>query len=201
MGGLGHDFKAGVNWIHEPTLFATFNGGAAPQLTLNSDSLTSTVRNVTFNGGAADINIPLDLYAVYLQDDWRLNDRMTFNLGLRYDYVDGMPTRPVRQPELPGVSGSWHRRSLRQLPAARGLRPEHAERRGQHPAARRPRLGPHRKRPQRHPRRLGPLHRLRVYELQRPVPGHRRRGRTRAGVLREQHHRHPQAGWLVLYCC
>ncbi len=91
MGGLGHDFKAGVNWIHEPTLFATFNGGAAPQLTLNADSLNSTVRNVTFQGGAADINIPLDLYAVFIQDDWRLNDRMTLNLGLRYDYVDGMP--------------------------------------------------------------------------------------------------------------
>jgi hypothetical protein len=91
MGGLGHDFKAGVNWIHEPTLFATFNGGAEPQLTLNSDALNSTVRNVQFQGGAADINIPLDLYAVYIQDDWRLNDRMTLNLGLRYDYVDGMP--------------------------------------------------------------------------------------------------------------
>jgi hypothetical protein len=91
MGGLGHDFKAGVNWIHEPTLFATFNGGAEPQLTLNADSLTSTVRNVQFQGGAADINIPLDQYAVYIQDDWRLNDRMTLNLGLRYDYVDGSP--------------------------------------------------------------------------------------------------------------
>ena len=34
MGGLGHDFKAGVNFINEPTLFTTFNGGAAPQLTL-----------------------------------------------------------------------------------------------------------------------------------------------------------------------
>ena len=28
MGGLGHDFKAGANWIHEPQLFATFNGGS-----------------------------------------------------------------------------------------------------------------------------------------------------------------------------
>ena len=26
-------------------------------------------------------------YAAYLQDDWRLNDRVTFNLGLRYSYV------------------------------------------------------------------------------------------------------------------
>ena len=100
MGGLGHDFKAGVNWIHEPTLFATFNGGAEPQLTLNSDSLTSTVRNVTFLGGAADINIPLDLYAVYIQDDWRLNDRMTLNLGLRYDYVDGMPLDQSNNPNF-----------------------------------------------------------------------------------------------------
>ena len=27
MGGLGHDFKAGVNYIHEPHLFITFNTG------------------------------------------------------------------------------------------------------------------------------------------------------------------------------
>ena len=32
MGGLGHDLKVGGNWIHEPHLFATFNGGATPQL-------------------------------------------------------------------------------------------------------------------------------------------------------------------------
>ena len=27
MGGLGHDFKAGVNFINEPRLFITFNIG------------------------------------------------------------------------------------------------------------------------------------------------------------------------------
>jgi hypothetical protein len=91
MGGIGHDFKVGANWIHEPHLFATFNGGATPQLTLNSDAVSSTVRQVLFNGGAAAVNIPLDLYAFYVQDDWRVNDRLTFNLGLRYDYVDGVP--------------------------------------------------------------------------------------------------------------
>ena len=100
MGGLGHDFKAGVNWIHEPRLYATFNGGAAPQLTLNSDSLTSTVRNVQYQGGAADINIPLDLYSIYVQDDWRLTDRVTLNLGLRYDYVDGMPLDQSANPNF-----------------------------------------------------------------------------------------------------
>ena len=75
LGGIGHDFKAGVNWIHEPHLFMTFNGGTAPQLTLNSDSLTSALRHsVTFHGGAADVNIPFDLYALYIQDDWRVTD-------------------------------------------------------------------------------------------------------------------------------
>jgi outer membrane receptor protein involved in Fe transport len=59
--------KVGANWIHEPHLFATFNGGAA------------------------DVNIPLDMYAFYAQDDWRVTDRLTLNLGLRYDYVDGVP--------------------------------------------------------------------------------------------------------------
>ena len=106
LGGLGHDFKAGANWIHEPRLFATFNGGAAPQLTLNADSLTSTVRNVTFQGGAADINIPLDQYALYIQDDWRVNDRVTVNLGLRYDYVDGMPLNQDTNPNFQALQAA-----------------------------------------------------------------------------------------------
>jgi outer membrane receptor protein involved in Fe transport len=100
LGGLGHDMKAGVNWIHEPHLFITFNGGAAPQLTLNADALDATIRQVTFQGGAADVNIPLDLYALYVQDDWRVNDRLTLNLGLRYDYVDNMPVDQSSNPNF-----------------------------------------------------------------------------------------------------
>jgi hypothetical protein len=29
MGGLGHDFKAGLNYIHEPHLYLTFSSGSA----------------------------------------------------------------------------------------------------------------------------------------------------------------------------
>jgi outer membrane receptor protein involved in Fe transport len=91
FGGLGHDFKAGVNWIHEPHLFATFNGGTQPQYTFTADSLTAPLQLVTFNGGTANVNIPFDQYGLYIQDDWRVSSRLTLNLGLRYDLVDGMP--------------------------------------------------------------------------------------------------------------
>ena len=91
LGGLSHDFKAGVNFIHEPHLFITFNSGQSPQLTMASNDLNGPVQQVSITGGAADVNIPLDLYSLYLQDDWRVNDRLTLNVGLRWDYVSGMP--------------------------------------------------------------------------------------------------------------
>ena len=100
FGGLGHDFKAGVNWIHEPHLFATFNGGTQPQYTFTADSLTAPLQLVTFNGGTADVNIPFDQYGLYIQDDWRVNSRLTLNLGLRYDLVDGMPIDQSANPNF-----------------------------------------------------------------------------------------------------
>ena len=99
-GGIGHDFKAGVNWIHEPHLFATFNGGNEPQFTLTDDDINAPIQLVTFNGGAADVNLPFDQYALYIQDDWRVNNRLTLNLGLRYDLVDGMPIDQSSNPNF-----------------------------------------------------------------------------------------------------
>ncbi len=100
MGGIGHDFRAGANWIHEPHLFITFNGGAAPQLILNGDAVNAPVRQVMFQGGAANVNIPVDLWAFYIQDDWRVTDRLTLNLGLRYDYVDNIPINQATNPNF-----------------------------------------------------------------------------------------------------
>ncbi len=81
--------------------------------------------------------MPLNLFSAYFQDDWRLTDRLTLNVGLRYDLVTGYQIDQSRNPELHedgerGESGTARRhhrpRELRQG-AARGLR--------QHPAAHR----------------------------------------------------------------
>ena len=101
MGGLGHDFKAGVNFINEPRLFITFNvgkGGYAYQHLDNN--VNGPISQVTLQGGAAEANIPTKQFAVYFQDDWRVTDRLTLNLGLRYDLITGLRDRSVAEPEL-----------------------------------------------------------------------------------------------------
>jgi outer membrane receptor protein involved in Fe transport len=90
MGGLGHDFKTGVNFIKQPRLFITFNTGTGDYAyNLLTDDRNGPVTSVTLSGGAAEANIPNWQLGFYIQDDWRLNDRVTLNLGLRYDYLDG----------------------------------------------------------------------------------------------------------------
>jgi len=90
MGGLGHDFKAGANFINEPRLFITFNSGKGVlQYTHLTNDLNGPISNVTLNDGDASANIPLKQYAGYVQDDWHVTDRITANIGLRYDLITG----------------------------------------------------------------------------------------------------------------
>jgi outer membrane receptor protein involved in Fe transport len=90
MGGLGHDFKTGVNFINEPRLYITFNGGTNDYAyTLLTNDPAGPVSIINRNGGFAGANIPLKQYAWFIQDDWRPTSRLTLNLGLRYDYIDG----------------------------------------------------------------------------------------------------------------
>ena len=61
MGGIGHDMKAGFNYIHEPTLFITFNTGTNDYTYTHLDNtLNGPISTVTRNGGAAEANIPLE---------------------------------------------------------------------------------------------------------------------------------------------
>jgi len=89
-GGVGHSFKTGVNFINEPRLFITFNSAkGVVQYTHLTDDVNGPLSDVTRNDGDASANIPLKQFAAYFQDDWRVNDRLTLNLGLRFDVITG----------------------------------------------------------------------------------------------------------------
>src|SRR5262245_1977747 len=89
-GGLGHDFKAGVNFINEPRLFITFNSGKGVfQYTHLDNTLNGPISVVTENDGDASANIPLKQYGFFIQDDWHATSRIVANIGLRYDLIDG----------------------------------------------------------------------------------------------------------------
>jgi hypothetical protein len=89
--GLGHSMKAGVNWIHEPHLLIEATAGMFGQFIMGSNDINGPVQQVIVPGGASSVNIPVEQYSAYVQDDWRATTRLTLNLGVRWDYVSGMP--------------------------------------------------------------------------------------------------------------
>jgi len=84
-----HDFKIGANYIHEPTLGGDFSTGLAGQFTATEDRLGSPISLIEVFGGFFGEQTPIDQYSAYVQDDWAVTDRLTLNLGFRYDLWDG----------------------------------------------------------------------------------------------------------------
>lgn len=84
-----HDFKAGVNYIDEPELGGDFTTGTAGQYTASADFIGAPITLIQVYGGFFVNENPIEQYSVYLQDDVQVNDRLTLNVGVRYDYWDG----------------------------------------------------------------------------------------------------------------
>ena len=98
-GGVGHDFKTGENFINEPHLFIDFpSGKGVVQHVYLTDNPAGPISTVTLNDGDASANVPLKQYAFFLQDDWAVNDKLTLNVGLRYDLITGFQFDQSKNP-------------------------------------------------------------------------------------------------------
>jgi Carboxypeptidase regulatory-like domain/TonB dependent receptor len=89
LGNSRHSFKAGFNWIHEPTLGGSFSSGLGGRYTYIGNNRESGIRLIEFNSGFSRFSIPVDQYSVYLQDDWQITEKLLLNGGLRYDRWTG----------------------------------------------------------------------------------------------------------------
>jgi outer membrane receptor protein involved in Fe transport len=87
--GRTNNFKVGANYIHEPTLGGDFTTGTSGQFSFAADNINSPVVDITFFGGFAGDTTPVNQYSGYFQDDILASDRLTLNVGLRYDYWTG----------------------------------------------------------------------------------------------------------------
>jgi hypothetical protein len=106
-GGLGHQFKAGVNFINEPRLFienAAAKGVIWYQMFTNDPQ--GLVQTVTLSDGEASVNIPTKQLGLYVQDDWRVGDRVTVNAGVRYDLVTGLNFDQSQNPNFVNVQAA-----------------------------------------------------------------------------------------------
>jgi hypothetical protein len=104
MGGLGHDFKAGVNFINEPRLFITFNTGKGSIFNTHlTNDPNGPIQTVTVSDGDSAANIPTKQLGIYIQDDWRPTSRLTVNLGLRWDFVTGYQFDQSKNPNYVAI--------------------------------------------------------------------------------------------------
>jgi outer membrane receptor protein involved in Fe transport len=89
-----HELKVGASFIYEPVLDITFSTGQSPQFTHLGNTRNSPISNIQYNGsiggsGGSEAKIPNNQYALYFQDTWRVGDKLTLDLGLRYDLTTG----------------------------------------------------------------------------------------------------------------
>jgi hypothetical protein len=96
--GRTNNFKTGFNYIHEPTLGGDFTTGTTGQFSFAANNVNSPVTDITFFGGFNGDSTPVNEYSAFFQDDVLASDRLTINVGLRYDYWTGFDLNQTSNP-------------------------------------------------------------------------------------------------------
>jgi len=95
-----HNFKVGFDFLAEPTLGGFFEFTPTPNVTFIADpsqilgdkatypqgfATPGLITNISETSGNPYFDLSTKMFGLYFQDDWRVNKRLTLNLGLRWD--------------------------------------------------------------------------------------------------------------------
>ncbi len=96
--GKRNDFKVGLQYLDEPKLGGDFSTGTGGIYAHTEDDINSPIESITVYGGFAGNETPISEWSGYIQDDLVWNDRLTVNVGLRYDVWQGFDLDQRRHP-------------------------------------------------------------------------------------------------------
>ena len=95
-----HNFKMGIDFLHEPTLGGFFEFTPTPSVTFIADpsdilgnsslypqgfATPGLITNISETSGNPFYKQSVKMLGLYFQDDWKVSRRLTLNLGLRWD--------------------------------------------------------------------------------------------------------------------